>query len=922
MKKFAVFLLSALPAFAAGTVNQVSQQLGTSTTWALTMSWVGDPVTGSVPLTAAKLPPEIGFGQGYRIVSAETAPGAVAPTSNYNVMLTDSVGLDLLGGAAIGLSATAAQTFNGNSSAPIYGAFSLLITGNSMASAAGKIIVYISPISSIVLSPGQIPPPVTPGLIPDTIIAGGSLAAQCAHAQGVNAKYQLALTKNWINVPTQTIPCTIYPAGGSITAGTGQVVTYGGAPILTRQQVFSCGSQYGSIIMANGHGTPELVGAFGNDSLGPTISSDAAPGLECALHMFPPTGGTLDMSAGLTYYLKSAQGGQGSVAITDAALYKSFTLEGNGAILDSTALGANTTVLTSSPNTTYGSLPALMSFADACTAACTPMSSVARGDYTIAVSSSTQFHIGDAIYLTGGLGAGSEPNAELNQVAAVPDSTHVQLLWASSKPYITGGGNASQAVDVEAETVRNYTIKDLTLNGNQNDGPVVGIQCMGCQYLNVSLNSPGVSWINGSNRNTLFDGWNVIGSGANFYQFQVALNDINTTVLNATFTNTSSTAVYGIGQFEGSCNTIFDNLTTWGLVQTVVDSPAVGTMFDFSLLNSTIHWYGSLAGAFAFQTNGGGAQPVPGIVVNNVKFLNTSTNMATVSAGAPRMIFTNNLLSSPNLTSGVPNSFAGDVGEVVSNNTVITGSHGLLFQSGTADPIIANNSIYGPSGTPSANTTCIQDSPGTTQAIGPNIFGNSCSNFDQGIFTNGNVNLYPNRSVGYNSFSNVNTHYNAAGLAVMEPMGATNSFVSFGGIPYNSAFDPGVGVKKLYVAQTGSQFGGTFAVTDDVALDCGNQFGCSMAIGTHDDGTTSAQAFFNFQHTTSGFSGFIGHQVIAGVPTFSFNPGGSGSLNNSFTAHSLTLGSLVGATGSGGHPVCAVPASGLAYIATNPTGPC
>lgn len=148
MKHLALFIISACAAFAQGIVQQNTQQIGAPggslvNLYAVSFNWTGDASTGAVPVT-----PVIGssFFQGWRVIAAEFAPKSPAPTANYSVQLVDGVGVDLLGGVAATLSATAAQSFTiPTTPPPLYGTFSLSLTGNSVAGARGVVVVYLAP---------------------------------------------------------------------------------------------------------------------------------------------------------------------------------------------------------------------------------------------------------------------------------------------------------------------------------------------------------------------------------------------------------------------------------------------------------------------------------------------------------------------------------------------------------------------------------------------------------------------------------------------------------------------------------------------------------------------------------------------------------------------------------------------------------
>ncbi len=141
MKTIAAFLLLTTAVFGAGNVQQSAQQVGNSSVWVVSMYWTGDSITGSVPATLAKLPGPV---QGYRIVAIETAPGSPAPTSGYSAVITDSLGLDLMGGQTASLSSTQAATYTGASPIPLFGSFTLTVS-SSTAGGKGKVLIYLAP---------------------------------------------------------------------------------------------------------------------------------------------------------------------------------------------------------------------------------------------------------------------------------------------------------------------------------------------------------------------------------------------------------------------------------------------------------------------------------------------------------------------------------------------------------------------------------------------------------------------------------------------------------------------------------------------------------------------------------------------------------------------------------------------------------
>ncbi len=140
-------------------VQQNWQKLGESQIYVISMNWLAGS-DGSVPVTPAVLPTG-GLAQGYRVLSVEAAPGTTAPTNGYSLTLPDSLNMDLLGGGGVSLSSTIAQYFTGlNAPPPLNGTFSLSITGNSVAAAQGKVLIYLAPITQVLINaaPGPVGP--------------------------------------------------------------------------------------------------------------------------------------------------------------------------------------------------------------------------------------------------------------------------------------------------------------------------------------------------------------------------------------------------------------------------------------------------------------------------------------------------------------------------------------------------------------------------------------------------------------------------------------------------------------------------------------------------------------------------------------------------------------------------------------------
>ena len=151
MKRILLFLFC-LSAFGAGSVNQTVAQLGSpnAAAYVITLSWVGDGSTGSVPATAvtggssSQQQAMLQAIQGYTFLTVETAPGSPAPTAGYSMTLTDPSGADLLQGAAATLSSTIPQIWGiPPSSPPLNTTFTLNITGQNVAGAKGSVFIFL-----------------------------------------------------------------------------------------------------------------------------------------------------------------------------------------------------------------------------------------------------------------------------------------------------------------------------------------------------------------------------------------------------------------------------------------------------------------------------------------------------------------------------------------------------------------------------------------------------------------------------------------------------------------------------------------------------------------------------------------------------------------------------------------------------------
>lgn len=111
----------------------------------IVIDWTGDASDGTVPaLSLVNL-------HGY-VLKAITNPGATAPTANYDIALGDpeDSSLDALASALANRSASATEQVYPTASGatiPIWldkGDYSLSVSGNSVNSATGRIILYLA----------------------------------------------------------------------------------------------------------------------------------------------------------------------------------------------------------------------------------------------------------------------------------------------------------------------------------------------------------------------------------------------------------------------------------------------------------------------------------------------------------------------------------------------------------------------------------------------------------------------------------------------------------------------------------------------------------------------------------------------------------------------------------------------------------
>jgi len=142
-----VFLLAAVMVFmagfvfAAGTVTQDLTRNNRTHVHKLVFSWTGDTSNGTVPATASSVPID-----GY-VFMVTTNPGSPSPTDGYDITLTDSDGVDIMGGELLARDETDSEQAVPKVDA-VYGAryvsgtVTLTISSNSVHGAKGTVNVF------------------------------------------------------------------------------------------------------------------------------------------------------------------------------------------------------------------------------------------------------------------------------------------------------------------------------------------------------------------------------------------------------------------------------------------------------------------------------------------------------------------------------------------------------------------------------------------------------------------------------------------------------------------------------------------------------------------------------------------------------------------------------------------------------------
>jgi hypothetical protein len=132
-----------LPSFAANSACVVtsSNYRKGKVTRVIDFAWTADDTDGSFNGTTTSCTYTLNAGLMGQFVQIVTNPGSTAPTTNYDVTITDSNGADIALSLAIDRSATATELIV--PTARFTGTLTLNITGNSVNSAVGVVsVVY------------------------------------------------------------------------------------------------------------------------------------------------------------------------------------------------------------------------------------------------------------------------------------------------------------------------------------------------------------------------------------------------------------------------------------------------------------------------------------------------------------------------------------------------------------------------------------------------------------------------------------------------------------------------------------------------------------------------------------------------------------------------------------------------------------
>ena len=146
-----LFLCLTSLSYAAGSVTQQLSSYDSGRLKILTFSWTADSSNAKVPGAVTSVSTTNAL-QGYYIYMVVTKPGSPAPTSNYDIILNDQDGMDMMGGTLANRSATAVENAvpKVDTTNTLYGGrfvngnITLLVDGNLVNSAKGTVKIFLS----------------------------------------------------------------------------------------------------------------------------------------------------------------------------------------------------------------------------------------------------------------------------------------------------------------------------------------------------------------------------------------------------------------------------------------------------------------------------------------------------------------------------------------------------------------------------------------------------------------------------------------------------------------------------------------------------------------------------------------------------------------------------------------------------------
>lgn len=566
MKKTLALLIFASLAHAQS-VTQTITQLGNSNTWVLAFRWTADG-SGIVPTTAANFGACPAACQGFLVTQVETIPGGTTPTNGYSVKVQDGAGVDQLGGSASSVSSTASQVFSVATNAPpIQGALSLVITGNSVASAKGVIYVFMSN--------------------PAVAIAGISRAQTQFIASTCNATPPYAaqlVNLRMLNMATQTLPCPLFfLAPGLIQPASGQTVTLSGTiSAAPGQQIFDV-SLGGTISVSSACCSmlyPNWWGAKGDGVTDDTKAMNAsfAAGVASGIGV---------QGLAQTYLVNTASGGNIlSVSLLNTQAFSFFGAGLNATTIKTTTAGA---VLFKVKNASAGGDPVFKVGG---------FTLVGPDTLTAPPTCSGTTGSGDGLYLDGAPGAfvgyvqdvlaegfcGSGKSAfHLNSMqGGVTLSRLVGTL--SDRGFTFGIFTAGTTNNLTAQQNAHYGFYDIGSGTVVHNGMIIqsndrtGYYCQGCA--GVTWNSPHFE-----NDNTLAS-----ASDHGFYLDSLTGGPTRGNVINGSSWNGPHTDIYILGNIAAAT---YGNVFTGGVSNSgptplvTEDGPEIGSNAFWFLLDSS-----------------------------------------------------------------------------------------------------------------------------------------------------------------------------------------------------------------------------------------------------------------------------------------------------------------------------------------------